>query len=193
MVTDNLREIRQLAAEVEGWLSNAEGEILYLLAKQVPSGQAIVELGSWKGKSTIWLAKGAQSGQGNKVYSIDPHHGSETHVSEGEEDTYGEFLNNLAKAGVKEIVVPIVGASHQVAKWWQRKVGLLWIDASHRYEDVKRDFLSWKSHLASAGIVAFHDCNQPGPAGVVNKYVGRSDDWIIWGEVDSMKVARKCR
>lgn len=192
-MTDNLKEIRRLTAEIEGWLSNAEGELLYLLAKQVPNGQAIVELGSWKGKSTVWLAKGAQSGQGNKVYSIDPHRGSETHVSEGEGDTYGEFLNNLAKAGVKEIVVPLVAASHQVAKWWQRKVGLLWIDASHRYEDVKRDFLSWKPHLASAGIVAFHDCNQPGPARIVNKYVDCSNDFTILGEVDTMKVARKCR
>ena len=192
-MNDNLNEIKQLTAEIEGWLSNAEGELLYLLAKEVPSGQAIVELGSWKGKSTVWLDKGAQSGQGNTVYSIDPHRGSETHVSEGEEDTYGRFLNNPTKAGVKEIVVPLVAASHQVAKGWQKEVGLLWIDASHRYEGVKRDFLSWKPHLASAAVVVFHDCNQPGPARVVDEYVDSSSDFTTLVEVDTIKVARKCR
>lgn len=189
--TTGIEELRELTGGIEGWLSEPEGELLYSLAKQVPAGQAIVEIGSWKGRSTIWLAKGAQSGQRNKVYSIDPHCGSEAHVSEGEENTYQELLTNLAKAKVEEIVIPLVAVSDEVAKSWRGNVGLLWIDASHRYEDVKRDLLSWKPHLASDAIVAFHDCDQPGPARVVNEYVTCSGEFTMLDEADAIKAARK--
>ncbi|MCL0091478.1 class I SAM-dependent methyltransferase, partial [Dehalococcoidales bacterium] len=125
--------------------------LLYKLAKNLPLGQAIVEIGSWKGKSTVWLAKGAAAGQRNKVYSIDPHQGSEAHIhiSESEEDTYPAFLANLTKAGIQDIVVPLITTSQQVARWWRRSIGLLWIDGSHNYEDVKRDLFLWKQYLVN--------------------------------------------
>jgi predicted O-methyltransferase YrrM len=100
-MNDEPEELRNLAREIEGWLLDGEGELLYNLAKQVPREQAIVELGSWKGRSTVWLAKGAVAGHGAAVYSIDPHSGSETHVSEGEHGTYEAFLTNLARASVQ--------------------------------------------------------------------------------------------
>jgi len=59
-----------------------------------------VEIGSWKGKSTIWLAKGAKAGSQNEVFAIDPHQGSKAHTDEGEESTYPTFLTNLEKAHV---------------------------------------------------------------------------------------------
>jgi len=57
-MNDELEEVRNLAREIDSWLSDSEGKLLNKLAKEVPSGQAIVELGSWKGKSTVWQAKG---------------------------------------------------------------------------------------------------------------------------------------
>jgi len=141
-MNDELEELRNLAREIDGRLSDSEGELLYNLAKGVPSGQAIVELGSWKGRSTVWLAKGTEAGQRNKVHSIDPHSGSKTHISEGETNTYPAFINNLTKAGVQDIVVPLVKTSAEAVKRWREGIGLLWIDATHEYEDVKRDFLS---------------------------------------------------
>lgn len=184
-------EVKELTGGIGGWLSEPEGEFLYSLAKQVPTAQAIVEIGSWKGKSTIWLAKGAEAGQRNKVYSIDLHSGSEAHVSEGEENTYQELLTNISRAKVEEIVVPLVATSYEVARSWKGKVGLLWIDASHEYEDVKRDFLSWKPHLASAAIVAFHDCDKPGPAEVFDEHVTCSGEFAMLTEVDTIRAARK--
>ncbi|GAH41399.1 unnamed protein product, partial [marine sediment metagenome] len=118
---------------IDGWLSDSEGELLYKLAKEVPSGQAIVELGSWKGKSTVWLAKGTEAGQRNEVYSIDPHSGTKAHVSEGEMNTYTAFLTNLTKAGGQATVVPLVTTSEKCARRWREGVGLLWVDASARY------------------------------------------------------------
>ncbi|GAH29842.1 unnamed protein product, partial [marine sediment metagenome] len=96
---NDVEKVRQLTSGIDGWLSDSEGELLYELAKKVPSGQAIVEISSWKGKSTVWLAKGTEAGQRNKVHSVDPHSGSKAHISEGETNTYPAFVDNLTKAG----------------------------------------------------------------------------------------------
>jgi predicted O-methyltransferase YrrM len=190
-MTDDIEKVRQLTSEIDGWLSDSEGELLYKLAKNVPRGQAIVELGSWKGKSTVWLAKGTEAGQGNKVYSIDPHSRSKAHISEGERNTCPAFLTNLTEAGVQNAVVPLVTTSDKAAKRWRKKVGLLWIDASHEYQDVKHDLLCWKRHLLPGAIVAFHDCDKPGPAQVVEEYLNHSSDFTIIQSVDTTVVAAK--
>ena len=190
-MTNDIVRVRQLTSEIDGWLSDGEGELLYELAKGVPSGQAIVELGSWKGKSTVWLAKGTEAGQRNKVYSIDPHSGSKAHVSEGERNTYTVFLTNLTKAGVQATVVPLVTNSDKATRRWREGVGLLWIDASHEYEDVKHDFLSWKQHLLPGAIIALHDCDKPGPAQVIEEYLNHSGDFTTIQSVDTITVAAK--
>ena len=192
-MTNDSERMRQLTSEIDGWLSDSEGELLYRLAKEVPSGQAIVELGSWKGKSTVWLAKGTEAGQRNKVYSIDSHSGSKAHISEGETNTYPAFINNLTKAGVQGIVVPLVKTSTEAVKRWQEGIGLLWIDATHEYEDVKHDFLSWERHLLPGARVAFHDCDQAGPAQVVKEYLNHSNDFTIVQHVDTIIVAGKSK
>ena len=192
-MNSQIEQVKRLADEIDGWLSDAEGELLYNLAKNVPKGQAIVEIGSWKGKSTLWLAKGAEVGHKNKVFAIDPHRGSGAHVSEGEEDTYPTFLVNLSKAGVKNRVVPLVMTSSDAAQYWQGSVGLLWIDGSHEYEDVKHDFLVWKEYLSFGAVVALHDCDNPGPACVAQEYLVNYDEFVITHHVDTILAATKCR
>ena len=190
-MTNDIARLRQLTSEIDGWLSDGEGELLYNLAKQVPREQAIVELGSWKGRSTVWLARGAAAGHGATVYSIDPHSGSKAHVSEGEMNTYTAFLTNLTKAGVQATVVPLVTTSDKCARCWRKGVGLLWIDASHEYGDVKHDFLSWKQHLLHGAMVAIHDCDKPGPAQVVEEYLNHYGDFTTIQSVDTIIVAAK--
>jgi len=190
-MTNDIARVRQFTSEIDGWLSDGEGELLYKLAKNVPSGQPIVEIGSWKGRSTVWLAKGTEAGQRNKVYSIDPHCASKAHISEGERNTYPAFLTNLTKAGVQGTVVPLVTTSDEAAKYWREGLGLLWVDASHEYEDVKQDLLSWKQHLVPSGTVALHDCDQPGPAQVVKEYLNHPGDFTVIESVDTIIVAAK--
>lgn len=190
---NDVEKVRQLTSEIAGWLSDSEGELLYELAKKVPRGQAIVEIGSWKGKSTVWLAKGTEAGQRDKVYSIDPHSGSKAHVSEGEMNTYTAFLTNLTKARVQATVVPLVKTSDKAVRRWRDGVGLLWIDAMHEYEDVKRDFLSWQPHLLQGARVAFHDCDQTGPAQVVKECINHSNDFTIVQHVDTIVVVEKSK
>jgi predicted O-methyltransferase YrrM len=79
-MANEVESVRQLTSEIEGCISDAEGELLYRLAKAVPEGQAIVEVGRGKGKSTVWLAKGSEAGEKNKVYSIASHKGSPNHI-----------------------------------------------------------------------------------------------------------------
>lgn len=179
-MADSIEEVRKLTSEIHGWLSDSEGELLYKLAKDVPSGQAIVEIGGWHGKATIWLAKGTEAGQPNKVYSIDPR---------GE--TNSAFLSNLAKAGVQATVVPLATTCDEAAGRWRKKVGLLWIDASQEYENVTHAFLSWQRHLLPGAMVAVSHCDQPGSARFVEGHFKRSNDFAIVQSVDRIVVAEK--
>jgi predicted O-methyltransferase YrrM len=190
-MTSNLEEVRQLAGQIDGWLSQGEGELLYRLARDAPRIYAIVEIGAWKGKSTVWLARGSKDGPKNRVYSIDPHAGSEAHRSEGEANTYATFVANLRKARVWDVVFPLVTTSEEAAKSWQEGVGLLWIDGSHQYEDVRRDLECWMRHLVVGGVVALHDCDKPGPARAIQECLNRSHGFATVGLVDSIVVGRR--
>ncbi len=66
-------EVQKLAAPIKGWLKDKEGQLLYDLAKNCTGKGVIVEIGSWKGKSTTWLAHGSKEGNKVRVYAIDPH------------------------------------------------------------------------------------------------------------------------
>ncbi|MFP4642369.1 MAG: class I SAM-dependent methyltransferase [Dehalococcoidia bacterium] len=85
----------------------------------------------------------------------------------------------------------VVTTSDRAAKRWREMVGLLWIDASHDYQDVKHDLLSWKRYLLPGTIVALHDCDKPGPAQVVEGYLKHSRDFTIMQSVDTTVVAAK--
>jgi len=75
MRTEVIRNIQKITSNVDGWLGKREGPYIYSLAKIGATRGVVVEIGSWKGKSTIWLAKGSEAVQGGKVYAIDPHIG----------------------------------------------------------------------------------------------------------------------
>src|SRR5687768_10612282 len=78
----HLKFTEKKAAEVEGWLARGEGKLLYRLSKQCTGRGVIVEIGSWKGKSTTWLGLGSCAGKGVQVHAIDPHTGS-TQLDDG--------------------------------------------------------------------------------------------------------------
>ena len=80
----NIEETKKFADKAEGWLSDREGEILYNLAKNCKGKGVIVEIGSWEGKSTIWIGSGSKNGNKVKIYAIDPHTGSSEHQKENE-------------------------------------------------------------------------------------------------------------
>jgi predicted O-methyltransferase YrrM len=154
---------------VDGFLSEDEGWALYQAARrcaQAAANPRIVEIGSYKGRSTIVLASAlAEQGRGS-VVAIDPHKptGKESYAKEhGERDTYAEFLENLAKAAVEPYVVSVRKIAAQArAEYDMQPIDLLFIDGSHDYDDVVADIELWAPLLADRAIVAFNDPYAPG-------------------------------
>lgn len=190
---DVRQELLALTASVEGWLTVEEGELLYRLARACTGKGAIVEIGSFKGKSTIWLAKGALAGAGAKVVAIDPHTGSAEH-RRGEQPvwTYDEFLANLRRAGVEEAVMPVVATSAEAAERFDQPVELLFIDGDHRYEIVRQDFDLWFPRLLEGGYLLMHDTIRwEGPRRVARESIYRSRSFRDVGFVHSITFGQK--
>jgi predicted O-methyltransferase YrrM len=171
-------------------LTENEVDFLFRLGRVNHCPGVIVEIGSFKGKSTIALARGAAATHGGKVYAIDPHR---IQPEEGYlEDTEAEFFANIRKGGVEEQVEPMVMTSAEAAKNWARPVRVLWIDGDHRYEPSKLDFTLWEPHVVEGGIIAMHDTiRKPGPKRVLWEKVFRSGRFQEIAIVDNITAARK--
>jgi predicted O-methyltransferase YrrM len=161
-------------AKLEGLITPETGLVLAELAGGVPADHAIVELGAYKGKSAAYLAEGAKRGAGAQVYSVDPWdtRGNITgRFGFADPATYEAYLAQIAKMGLQ--TTPIKGFSVNVARTWprDRPIGLLYIDGSHRYYDVRADFQAWSKFVAVGGLVVFDDYFGP------NHGVKRAADW----------------
>lgn len=189
------KEIHKIIKDIDGFLSDKEGKTLYDLAKKCSGKGVIVEIGSWKGKSTVCLAKGSKAGKKSKIYAIDPHTGSSEHKKMyGKVWTFEEFKKNIKEAKVDDIVVPIVKTSEEAAKTFDKPVELIFIDGAHEYEYVKKDFELWFPKVIDGGIMAFHDTILwDGPNKVVNKYIYKSRYFKNIGTVDSITFAEKTK
>ena len=181
---------RQRAGDVDGWLSEAQGRALFDAAARATGAGAIVEIGSWKGRSTTWLASGARLA-GQRVYAIDPHRGSREDPTA---DTLNAFLDNLARSGLAGAVEPMVMSSEEAAASITRPVELLFIDGDHSYEGVRRDAELWLPRVMEGGTVMFHDvatAAYSGPRRVVRRMVCRNPGFDGVARVGSMLVARR--
>lgn len=191
----NFEDIKKFINGIEGWLSISEGEFLYYTAKNCEGKGVIVEIGSWKGKSTIFIGKGALAGKRIKVYAIDPHTGSPEDIKVLRKIwTYDEFKKNIENAGLNDIVIPIIKTSKEAAKNFPDSVEFIFIDGAHEYEMVKQDFELWFPKLIDEGIIAIHDTVVwPGPRKIVKKYIYKSKYFKNVGFVDSITFAQKTK
>ena len=167
---DALARVTRLLSRVEGWLDPVELQFLFAAARQVPKPAAIVEIGSWKGRSTAALALGAAAGEGARVFAVDHHHGdpATAHacgVGMMELSSWREFQANLQALHVQDAVTPIVKDSLAAeAAWDGPPIDLLFMDADQEHESVSGDFRVWSRHVRPGGIVAFHGAaDQAGP------------------------------
>lgn len=165
-----IARVKKIVDKVDGWLDDAEGELLYNLAKNCKGRGVIVEIGSWMGKSTIWLGLGSKAGKKVKVYAVDPHARGFEHKKFSVGSTFREFKKNIDGAGVDDVVVPIISTSEEASKKFRKPVELVFIDGAHEYEHVKKDFELWFPKVIDGGIVAFHDTiGRSGPRILVDK------------------------
>ena len=139
--------VKELMKDVPGWLSDEEAEALYELAKECTGKGVIVEIGSWKGKSTICLGLGSRAGNGVRIFSVDPH----------ADYRHGEFKQNIERAGLADLVMPVKGLSQDVVDDFDEPIELLFVDGSHEEDDVRHDFDTWVPKVVDGGTVAFHD------------------------------------
>jgi predicted O-methyltransferase YrrM len=152
--------------DVAGYLYDVEGFTLCKLAEHGPGIGEIVEIGSFMGRSTCWLAQGSQNAARENVHAVDHFKGSPEHqagstheepvlVAEG--TTLNTFKNNIARKGFAGRVVIHPEGSPQAAEGWTLPIRLLFIDAEHSYEASKLDFDTWEPHVIPHGLIAFHD------------------------------------
>ncbi len=162
--------LRDAARRAIGFMPDDEGMALYEAALQAAPLGPVLEVGSYCGKSTLYLAAGVlEAAADTVVFSVDHHRGSEEHqpgeqyhdprlVDEsGKVDTLSVFRNTIEQARVADLVVAIVGASEVVAKRWATPLGMVFIDGGHSMEAAQRDLDGWSRHVVSSGLLAIHD------------------------------------
>lgn len=184
---------------IEGWLTEYEAQSLYQMARRLRNvNSTIVEIGSWKGKSTYCLAKGLRSGT---VYAIDPFDGSGEpgsfelyQQSKGTTPLLDQFTRSMTERGVIHKIRTLVGPSERFAGQIT-SIDLLFIDGDHSMEACSRDFENYAPSLASGGFLLFHDFDpqrpQLGPTWVIQNKVVPSSRYEFIGLFDSLWVCRK--
>ncbi len=149
-----------------------EGDALYDAALRLRSSNVkapIVEVGSYCGRSTVWLGAAARE-LGTVVFAVDHHRGSEENQvgwewhdealvdpATGRLDTLPHFRRTIAGAGLEDVVVAVVGESPLVARHWTTPIGFLFIDGGHGVEPARADYAGWTPHVVRGGILAIHD------------------------------------
>jgi predicted O-methyltransferase YrrM len=137
---------------VEGWFQLPEAWALHEAVRAISKDPPrVVEIGSYKGRSTISMGLSllARGGSGT-ILAIDPH--------KMEPGQYEAFRANIGRAGVAELVHPLVSMSHEARETVEdATIDLLFVDGSHEYESVVQDVRDWESALAPGAVVAFND------------------------------------
>ncbi|MEO5899673.1 MAG: class I SAM-dependent methyltransferase [Ilumatobacteraceae bacterium] len=170
--------LRAHALATKGFMPPDEGDALYDAAIEAAGavpGAPIVEVGSYCGRSTVWLGAAARV-VGTVVFAVDHHHGSEENQAgwehhdpsvvdprTGRMDTLPLFRAAIDDAGLEDVVIGVVGRSRVVARYWSTPAALVFIDGGHGEEPARADYLGWAPHVAVGGTLAIHDV-YPDPA-----------------------------
>ncbi|KKO20370.1 MAG: class I SAM-dependent methyltransferase [Candidatus Brocadia sp.] len=147
-------------------LTKKERLLLYKLVLSLPNKAIVVEIGSYLGASTVFLASAIKDRDGH-IYCVDTW--SNEAMSEGKRDTFDEFLKNTGS--MKDFITPLKGYSVEVAKTFNKGIDLLFIDGDHSYEATKSDVENWVPKVKDCGIIIFHDIGwAEGVKRVVNEF-----------------------
>ena len=166
---DRLRHLFALAEATRGFMPPDEGRALHHHALDVAVDGPFLEVGSYCGKSTVYLGAAAES-RGRLLFALDHHRGSEENQpgwewhepdlvdpTTGNIDTLPHFRRTIGEAGLEETVVALVGDSPHVAEAWSTPLSLLFIDGGHGAEPAHRDYEGWVPRLAVGGTLLIHD------------------------------------
>jgi predicted O-methyltransferase YrrM len=200
----------QQIQDTKGFLSTGEGAKLLELAQQASRQAPCLEIGSYCGKSALFLGEGCRVAGLHSLFSIDHHRGSQEQQpgqeyfdadlydpSLGRINTLPHFLRNLERAGLRDWVIPILGESAHVARnWTVGKLSLVFIDAGHSDRDVRSDYEFWSPCVTPGGYLCFHDI-YPNPADGgqapfrVFEHVRSLPNWCFVGLFESLGVLQR--
>ena len=159
----------KVAEAVKGFLPKNEAAALYDAAIAVEVDGPLLEVGSYCGKSSVYLGYAAQS-IGRVLYALDHHRGSEENQAgwehhdpelidkqKGVMDTLPYFRDAIFAAGLEHVVIALVGHSGVIARNWTTPLSFLFIDGGHGEEPAKADFNGWVPKVKEGGTLAIHD------------------------------------
>jgi predicted O-methyltransferase YrrM len=160
---------------VKGFLDPEEGTALYEHALAVAALGPCLEIGSYCGKSTVYLGSACKKAQ-SVLFAVDHHRGSEEHqlgeeyhdpalydAQFGKMDSFREFRHTLARAQLENTVVPIVAPSQLAARYWATPLSMVFIDGGHSMAAALTDYRAWAPHVVRGSWLAIHDVF-PNPA-----------------------------
>ncbi len=165
-------ELRIHALAANGFMPEDEGDALYsaacLAASSIPN-KPFLEVGSYCGRSTVWLG-GAARANNTVLFAVDHHFGSEENQPgwewhdtslvdprTGRMDTLPFFRATILDAGLANCVITVVGDSPTIARNWTTELAFLFIDGGHGVEPATLDYELWTPRVALGGILAIHD------------------------------------
>jgi predicted O-methyltransferase YrrM len=164
--------LRELALSTKGFMPATEGDALHaaaLAAAAAVPDAPFLEVGSYCGRSTIWLGAAARE-SGTVLFAVDHHRGSEENQagwehhdpsvvdgSVGKMDTLPFFRRAIHDADLEDVVIGVVGPSPTVARHWTTPLAFLFIDGGHGDEPARLDYEGWTPHVAPGGTLAIHD------------------------------------
>lgn len=152
-------ELIREAESVEGFLSSNEMRFLALLGSVPTAVGEVLEIGSFKGRSTIILAKSSVLAGDSHVNAVDPMTAPSVTDPDlrGSDSSFDDFSRNVNEHGVSERIRLHRQLSWELATSWNKPLRLLWIDGDHTYAGTRRDLECFQAHLSDRAIVAFHD------------------------------------
>jgi predicted O-methyltransferase YrrM len=161
--------MRAAAEAARGFMPPDEGLALYEAAASLTVEGPLLEIGSYCGKSSIYLGAAAAE-RGTVLFALDHHRGSEENQpgwewhepdlvdpAVGLIDTLPPFRRTVRDAGLEGSVVAVVGDSPTVGRWWTTPLAMLFIDGGHGSEPAHRDYELWTPHVSEGGLLAIHD------------------------------------
>ncbi len=179
-------DFAKVVGNVQGAISLRQADMLRKAAAAVTEG-VIIEVGSFRGKSTTALSIGAREGGNAPIYAVDPHEEfSGPFGGEFGPPDRQAFFENMLRVGAWQNVRLVNLSSEVITPGWDKPVGLLWIDGDHSYEGVRRDFECWLPHLLPGAPVILDDTDRGGPKQFVEELL--ADGWTVTKHIGKMRA-----
>jgi len=183
-------------ADVEGWMTNGQARLLWDAAQRVPESGRVVEIGSFRGRSMVVLARSADPSV--ELVAIDPHAGNDRgpqeidgFVDEAAQD-HAVFNANLEKAGVRDRVRHLRKFSDAAHADVDGSVDLLYVDGAHRFAPARADIRSWGDRVVPGGTMLIHDSfSSVGVTLAILRELFLGRKWRYVGRSESMTEYRR--